>query len=124
MTTQFSLEVKDSGKIWYSNPEGGADDPLALTAEKGRLQATMLMSYSVTTGLESKMDNYEYSIKNGIYEIEAGEDYVRVNYSIGNVDREYIIPPVTTEAEFEKWISGMSKEAINMALQAAPSGQK
>lgn len=114
MTTQFSLEVKDSGKIWYSNPEGGADDPLALSAEKGRLQATMLMSYSVTTGLESKMDNYEYSIKNGIYEIEAGEDYVRVNYSIGNVDREYIIPPVTTEAEFEKWISGMSKEAINM----------
>ena len=87
-TTQFSLEVKDSGKVWYSNPPDASNDTLALAAEKTKLQSTLLMSYSVVSGLESQYDNYEYSIKNGIYDIEAGEDYVKINYSIGKVDRD------------------------------------
>ena len=116
-TTQFALEVKESGKVWYSNPQDASEDPLALTAEKGRLQSTLLMSYSVTTGLETLYNNYDYSIKNGIYEIEAGEDYIRVNYSIGNTEKEYVIPPVTTEEKFDVWLSKMSKDGVNMVKQ-------
>ena len=37
-TTTFSLEVKDSGKVWYSNPEGATSDPLALEDTKAYLQ--------------------------------------------------------------------------------------
>lgn len=116
-TTQFSLEVKGTGKVWYSNPADAADDPIALTAERGKLQSTLLMSYSVTTGLETQYDNYNYSIKNGIYEIEAGEDYIRVNYSIGNTEKEYIIPPVCTEEDFDRWMSLMDKSGTNMVKQ-------
>lgn len=114
ITTQFSLEVKDTGKVWYSNPQDASNDTLALASEKTKLQSTLLMSYSVVSGLESQYDNYEYSIKNGIYDIETGEDYVKVNYSIGKVDREYMIPPVTTAEDFEKILSEMSTEAVNM----------
>lgn len=32
--THFTLEVKSSGKIWYSNPEDAAADTLALTSER------------------------------------------------------------------------------------------
>lgn len=117
LTTQFSLEVKSSGKVWYSNPPDAASDPLALSSEKGNLQSTLMMSYSIVSGLESKLNNYDYSIKNGVYEIEAGDDYVRVNYSIGNIEREYMIPPVTTEEDFNGWLDAMSKEAVNMAKQ-------
>lgn len=117
MTTQFSLEVKSSGKVWYSNPPEAASDPLALSSEKGNLQSTLIMSYSIVSGLESKLNNYEYSIKNGVYEIESGDDYVSVNYSIGNIEREYIIPPVTTEEDFNKWLDSMGKEAVNMVKQ-------
>lgn len=116
-TTQFSLEVKDTGKIWYSNPENADQDPLALTGAKSKLQSTLLMSFSVTAGLETTYDNYEYSIKNGIYEIESGEDYIRVNYSIGNTDKEYVIPPVIIEENFEKWLSQMDKDGVNMVKQ-------
>lgn len=116
-TTQFSLEVKGTGKVWYSNPADAADDPIALTAERGKLQSTLLMSYSVTTGLETQYDNYNYSIKNGIYEIEAGEDYIRVNYSIGNTEKEYVIPPVCTEEDFDRWLSLMDKSGTNMVKQ-------
>ena len=34
VTTQFSIKVKDSGKVWYSNPVDSNKDPLALTKEK------------------------------------------------------------------------------------------
>lgn len=114
ITTQFSLEVKDTGMVWYSNPEGGANDPIALTAEKGRLQSTLSMSYCVNTGLESSLNNYDYSIKNGVYEIEAGEDYIRVDYSIGDLEREYVIPPAITEAKMDTWLAAMSKDGMNM----------
>lgn len=116
-TTQFSLEVKETGKVWYSNPADAAEDPVALTAERGKLQSTLLMSYSVTTGLETQYDNYNYSIKNGIYEIEAGEDYIRVNYSIGNTEKEYVIPPVCTEEDFDRWLSQMDNSGTNMVKQ-------
>ncbi len=113
-TTQFSLEVKSTGKVWYSNPQNASDDPIALSSEKGKLQSTLVMTYSMTTGLEVQYNNYDYSIKNGIYEIEAGDDYVRVNYSIGNTEKEYIIPPVCTEEDFDYWMSQMSAEAVTM----------
>lgn len=116
-TTQFSVELKKTGKIWYSNPQDAETDTIALPAEKGNLQSTLVMTYSVDTGLKTTYNNYEYSIKNGIYEIEAGEDYIRVNYSIGNVEKEYVIPPVCTEENFDHWISLMDKNAVNMVKQ-------
>lgn len=108
VTTQFTLEVKDTGKIWYSNPPEASSDPLALPVEKGKLQSTLLMTYSMESGLEVSFDNFSYSVKNGLYEIEQGEDYIRINYSIGNVDREYVVPPVTTAVLFESWLEQMS----------------
>ena len=33
LTTQFTVKVKKTGKIWYSNPEGAEEDPLALATE-------------------------------------------------------------------------------------------
>ena len=52
--THFTLEVKSSGKVWYSNPVDGASDPLALTGEKGRLQSTMEITWSTVNGVDAK----------------------------------------------------------------------
>ena len=51
LTTQFTVEVKESGKVWRSNPEGAEDDSAALPEEKNKLQSPLLMSYAVETGL-------------------------------------------------------------------------
>lgn len=107
VTTQFSLEVKDTGKIWYSNPPEAASDPMALPVEKGRLQSTLLMTYSTRAGLDTTYDNFNYGVDNGLYEIEEGDDYIRINYSIGDVEREYIIPYVTTAAKFDAYLAEM-----------------
>lgn len=110
VTTQFTLEVKDTGAVWYSNPPDANSDPIALPVEKGRLQSTLLMTYSTRTGLNTTFDNFNYGVNNGLYEIEEGEDYIRIDYSIGNVEREYRIPPVTTEAKFNEYQARMSDD--------------
>lgn len=116
-TTQFEVLVKSTGKVWKSNPDGAADDSIALSEEKQRLQSTLVMTYNTEVGLETTYDSYKYSAANGIYEIEQGDDYVRVNYSLGEVQKEFTIPPVCTKEDFDKWTDKMSKEAINLVQQ-------
>lgn len=116
-TTQFTLEVKSTGKVWKSNPDGGANDPLALSGEKGRLQSTLAMTWSNRTGVDQPYNNFDYSIAKGVYDIEIGEDYVKVYYSIGDTEKEYIIPPVITDENFNKWISLMSQQDAGMVKE-------
>lgn len=106
-TTQFTLEVKETGKVWYSNPPEAETDPVAVASYKGRLQSTMIMTYSIATGLQTTYDSYTYGVANGLYTIEQGDDYVKVNYSLGNVEKEYLIPPVCTVANMEQWFDKM-----------------
>ncbi|SCY52877.1 hypothetical protein SAMN02910292_01963 [Lachnospiraceae bacterium XBB2008] len=117
LTTQFTVEVKETGKVWYSNPQGAADDPAALPEEKNKLQSPLLMSYAVETGLETSLNCFDMSIANGIYEIEQGDDYIRVDYSLGNVEKEYVIPTVMTKESYDKWTSLMDDSDVTVVSQ-------
>ena len=116
-STQFRVEVKDSGKVWYSTPEGASNDTLALADEKDKIQSPLMMSYAVVQGLETTYNAYGYSIKNGIYEIEPGENEIRVNYSLGNLEKEFVIPPVITKTNFDKWMSELDKKDVDLIQQ-------
>ena len=107
--THFAVEVKSSGKVWYSNPQDASSDTLALTSEKGKLQSTMEITWSTQNGVDANYNNYDYSIEKGVYDIEMGEDYVKVYYSIGDTEKEYIIPPVVTDENFQKWLGLMDQ---------------
>ncbi len=113
-TTQFYLEVKDTGEIWKSNPDGAADDTKALKQEKEKLQSTVLLTYSTMNGVDTLYNNYKYSMQNGIYEIEQGEDYIKIYYSIGDTEKVYLIPPVTTEVQMDEWRSKMDTDGSMM----------
>lgn len=117
MTTQFTVKVKETGAEWSSNPMEAASDTIALPEEKAKLQSTVLMSYSMKTGLETFFDSYGYSVENGIYDIEKGEDYIKVKYSLGDVEKEYVIPPVITEENFKKWTDSMDERDREIVKQ-------
>ena len=116
-TTQFEVLVKSSGKVWKSNDPDAASDSAALTEEKGKLQSTLIMSFATETGLETTYNSQSFSIKNGIYEIESGDDYVKVDYSLGDVEKEYIIPPVCTATDFDMWTDKMELKERNLVQQ-------
>ena len=65
-TTCFTLEDKESGRVWRSNPEGAEEDALALNTEKQKLLSTLLLTYSTINGVDTLYDNYTYSMQNGI----------------------------------------------------------
>lgn len=96
-TSYFKVTMKENGEVWYSNPLDAANDPLALTTEKNKLRSTLLLTYSNVNGVDTVLDNYAYSIEHQIYQIEEGADYIKVYYSIGNVEKEFIIPAVIEE---------------------------
>lgn len=108
-TTQFSITDKSSKKVWYSNPEDVDSDSKALDNEKSKLKSTLLLTYSTINGVDTLFNNYSYSIEDGIYGIEKGDDYVKVNYSIGDTEKEYIIPTVITLDKMDKLLANMSK---------------
>lgn len=109
-TTQFTIEVKSSGKVWASNPEDAAQDVIAQTSEKGKLRSTLSLVWGTNAGVDATYNNYDYSIEKGVYDIEMGEDYVKVYYSIGDTEKEYVIPPVITDENFNKWLGLMDQQ--------------
>jgi len=117
LTTAFELEVKDSGKVWRSNPADVLEDTAALDDQKTFLQSPLVMSYSITQGLETTYSTFGYSTNNGIYEIVPGDNEIRVNYSLGNVEKEYVVPPVITETEMNDWLSKMDKKEADLVKQ-------
>ena len=69
-STQFSVEVKENGAVWYSNPQDADDDELALKLDKEKLKSTLLLTYSTKNGVDTLFNNYAYSMEKGIYDIE------------------------------------------------------
>ncbi len=112
-STHFTVTNKSTGMQWFSNPSGIDEDPLALGSEKERLNSTLLLSYSTLQGLDTNYDNYKYSIQNGIYDIEADKDKIKVHYSIGQTEKVYVIPFCLPEAEFNDFLSRMSQNNAN-----------
>ena len=117
ITTKFEVEVKSTGKVWKSNPADADDDSLALPDEKAKLQSPLVMTFNTETGLETTYDASRFSVANGIYDIEQGDDYILVKYTLGEVQKEFVIPPVCTKKDFKKWTKAMDKEAMNLVQQ-------
>lgn len=105
LTTTFDITVKKSGKVWHSTAVGAENDASAITEEKNKLQSTMLLAFGNEAGGETVYDSFSLSTQNGIYSVEQGDGYVRVDYSIGKVAKEFIIPPVIPVARLDELLS-------------------
>ena len=108
ITTHFDVTVKSSGKVWHSTAIGGEDDSLAVAEEKAKLNSDFLLTYGTESGLDVTLDTNAYSTANGIYEIEQGDDYIQVNYSIGKISKEFVFPLAITKTNLEALLDGLS----------------
>ena len=113
-TTQFTVTMKETGQVWYSNPVDASEDALAMTIEKDKLQSTLLLTYSTINGVDTLYSNYSYSMQNQIYQIEESDDSIKVYYSIGNVEQEYVIPLVMEEERMQAVFDKVDKSDMVM----------
>lgn len=107
-TTHFKVVDKATGVEWRSNPADASKDPLAVSANKETLQATVIVTYSTSSGVVD-LNNYKYSIEGGNYSITQQEDgSIRVDYAIGKIEKIYRIPSAITKERYEFFTSQMS----------------
>ena len=108
-TTHFKVTEKATGREWLSNPANADKDPVAVSANKENLQATVLLTYATSAGVVD-MNNYKYSIEGGNYTINQQDDgSVRVDYAIGKIEKTYLIPTAITKDRFDAFCEQMKK---------------
>ena len=118
-TTQFVLTEKASGRVWRSNPENAADDPVAVAANKNLLQSTLMVTYSSADGVID-YNNYQYSIQNGNYAVEQRDDgSIAVIYSVGKIEKVYVIPTAITAERYQDFTSRMKESDVKLRVAKA-----
>ncbi len=109
-TSQFTLTDKQTGKVWQSNPENRNSDPIALSSNRDALSATLNVTYTFSGG-EIELNNYTYSIQNQTYSIVQQEDgSIRVDYAIGKIEKNYLVPNAITKERYAAFTDNMSKK--------------
>ncbi len=118
-TTQFVLREKATGREWLSNPADAAKDPVAVATNKNTLQSTLIVTYSSADGVID-YNNFQYSIQNGNYDIRQTEDgAVEVDYSVGKIEKVYIIPTAITKERYEEFTSKMKASDVKLRVSKA-----
>ncbi len=108
-TTQFQVTEKGSGRVWRSNPEGAASDPIAIARNKEMMQSTATVTYT-TSGGTTELNNFKYSIENGNFDINWQEDgSLCVDYAIGKIEKTFLIPTAITEERYNAFVGQMKK---------------
>ncbi len=112
-TTQFTVTQKKTGRVWYSNPPEAKKDPIALTNEKNNMQSTFFIKYSTENGNEENYDLFSNSVVRNFYTVSKNGSEIRVDYTVGQMEREYIFPLVMYQEDLDKWQEGLSKSEKN-----------
>ena len=111
-TTNFTVLQKNTGKVWHSSPVDAKSDKIALTKEKNNMMSAVLLKYSTENGNDDTYDTYTNSVLRKFYNIEKKGEEITVNYTVGQMDREYIFPLILYQSELDKWTEGLSKSQI------------
>jgi hypothetical protein len=94
-TTEIVLTNKITGSQWLSNP--GGTDPLADTVTRYLMQSLFSLEYADVTGVGQTLYSSEQSVNLDAYNYGIVDGALEINYTIGNLERTYVIPPAIPE---------------------------
>lgn len=106
-TTYVTVTDKKSNTVWTSNPADAANDPRADGENKDQLLSTLLVEYGSSYGVGATLNNFSFSIENGLYEIEKTQDAIKVRYTVGNVEKSFMIPAALPESVMDGYLEQM-----------------
>lgn len=109
-TTQFTLTEKATGRVWYSNPPDAAQDSLAVKTTLEKLQSQLVLYYGQKNGVVTEINNYALSVANGNFSWELLEDGIKATYTVGKVERVFMLPGVMTETRYRPFYDQMTAE--------------
>ena len=113
-TTEIILVNKANGAEWRSNPQGA--DPLADPVTRYMMNSVFALEYADVYGIGQIQYSGEQSVKTGAYDYKIADDVLEVNYTVGNLERTYVIPPAMSEErmkEFTDLMSAIERSLVN-----------
>ncbi len=112
-TTAFTVTQKKTGKVWYSNTPEAENDPIALPKEKNNMRSPFFVKYSTENGVNDIYDVYSNSVKRSFYDVSKKGNEITVDYTIGQMEREYKFPLAIYNDHMEEWLGKMGKSDAN-----------
>ena len=113
-TTHFTL-TDTYGHSWLSNPfddPENCDEKIATGDLRSALASTLNVYFRLPKkAIDNMYDNYSFSVSRGAYQIRQPEpDTVEVVYTVGDVERKYLIPDALTKERYDELVA-LAKEA-------------
>jgi hypothetical protein len=109
-TAEIILTDKASGVQWRSNPEDAINDPLADVVTKYFMVSQFSLEYADIAGVGMTLYSELNSVTNGAYGYTLSDNCLEVRYTIGDVDRSYIIPPAATQQKMLTYLEKMEQD--------------
>jgi len=113
-TTEIILVNKTNSAEWRSNPQGA--DPLADPVTRYMMNSVFALEYADVYGIGQTQYSGEHSVNTGVYQYGIVNGALEVNYTVGNLERTYVIPPAVPEArmkEFTDIMDTIGKSIVN-----------
>ncbi len=88
-TCWFTVENKETGRLWYSNPQGREEDN-AKGKTKQELNTMLIVRYLDSKNLQDTAASYTYSVLRNAHEVRTIPGGFRITYTFDGMD--FIIP--------------------------------
>lgn len=101
-TAEMAVYVKDSGRVWYSNPPQPRTEQLSPYLS-GKLLSQISLVYLTHNGQSQDYDSYNDSVRHGQMDIEYADSHIAVTYRFGDPERGLDFLPVKiSKSRFEE----------------------
>jgi hypothetical protein len=109
-TAEIILMDKASGAQWRSNPKDAKYDPMADTVTKDFMESQFSLDYADAAGVGMTLFSGLNSVALDVYGYELLDNVLEVRYSIGDIARNYIIPPAAPEQRMVTFLEKMEED--------------
>ena len=105
-TTEIILVDKTTGTEWRSNP--AEPDPVADPVTRYMQTSLFALEYADVYGIGRIQYSSEQSVGLGVYQYGIVNGALEVDYTVGNIERTYIIPPAVPEERMREFTDRMN----------------
>ncbi len=109
-TAEIAVQCKDSGTVWYSNPQDREEDTVSNGRYRNLLNCQLTVQYANKDKSIQTANNYVSSVKKGTYSCKEIDDGVRYEFHFGT--EGFLIP-----VEYVLGEDGLRVSVINEDIQ-------
>jgi hypothetical protein len=110
-TTEIAVKDKRDGYVWFSNPVGHNNDPIASPLYKSELQSQLLLTYYNEKGQVYNFNSFDDSVQKKQFVVTKTDKGVKVVYQFGKVSGGTDnVPAMISKERFDNLILAKLKD--------------